>query len=350
MKKLIFLIIAAGLVFGAYKLVKLRTAEDEKLKGATIYPIVVSSYMPKKEHLLITLPYIATAKSDKEVIINSKFAGEVLYVKKLGEKVKKGEIVAKIDNTDLKSKEKEIKNSISSQESKLSSLKSILANLQKTHIRTKELYKVKMASIEELQNEENKINELKSQISAIKDMISSLKARLKSVKNSLKYTEIKSPINGVVSAKLINKGDNTFPAKPMLKISSNADYVLLTLPQPKSEIVYKGKIYKLTPLNSTIYGVRAYKAKIDENILNNEKITVDVVEYNGIGTALPYDAILSIGAKDYVFKLNGEPVEVKIIARGKDKAVVEGVDFPVLLAKPDLFLKIKAGHPVKVKG
>ena len=350
-KILIGLLVVVAIVFGAVTLVKKRQETDSKEKIATIYPIKVKSLMPKAENITLTLPYLAEVKNDKDVVINSKFAGKLLFVKNLGEKVVKDEIVAKIDASDLEAKLEEINTKINSLKDKINAENISLRNLKATHKRTKQLLDVKMASIEQYQTEQTKISSTNAQLKADINSIKALKATKKSILNNLSYTTIKSPINGIVSAKFANIGDNIFPGKPILKIASkNGNYLFITLPNAKKEIVYKNKTYNLTPLNLAVNGLLAYKVKVDDNsLVNGEKVNIDVVEFSGNGIKVPYDAILSIDNSNYVFDTKGNAKKVQIIAKGKDGVVITG-DIPdtILIAKPDILLRIKAGYPVKV--
>jgi multidrug efflux pump subunit AcrA (membrane-fusion protein) len=351
-KILIGLLVVVAVVFGAVTLVKKRQETDKKEKTAIVYPIIVKKFITKNSNIILTLPYIAEVKSSKDIVVNSKFAGKLLFVKKLGDKVKKGDIIAKIDASDLDAKLEEIKTKISSLENKLKAEKISLNNLFATHKRTKALLDVKMASIEEYQNEASKIASLKAQIKADQNNIKALQATKKSIVNNLTYTDIKSSIDGIISSKFANIGDNIFPGKPILKISSkNGNYLFITLAEPKKEIEYKNKIYTLIPLNVSINGLLAYKVKVDDpSLINGEKVNVQVVEFRGSGIKLPYDAILSIDNKNFVFDTQGNPKEITIIAKGKNGVVVSG-DIPneVIVAKPDILLRIKAGYPVKVE-
>jgi phosphotransferase system IIA component len=350
--KIIIPIVLAGiLAVGGVTLIKKRQEADKKETGAKIYPIVVKSYTAKEKNITLSMPYLAEVKNDKEVILNSKFAGKILYIANLGDKVKKGDVLVKIDNTDLKAKLKEVNSQINSLKNKLRAEEVNLNNLLATHKRTKQLLDVKMASIEEYQNEKSKIATLKAQIKADKNSISTLKANKTSILNNMSYTTLKSPIDGIVSAKFLNKDDNAFMAKPILKIASNnGNYLFITLPSPKKEIVYKNKVYKLTPLNTSINGLLNFKVKVnDKSLVNGEKVTVGIIEFNQIAKAYPYNAILSIDNKNFVFDINGKIYPVNIVAKGQKRVVLDNAPDSVIIANPDILLKIKAGYPIKVE-
>jgi len=311
--------------------------------------------MPKVEEKTLTLPYIATVKNDKEVIINTKFVGKIKYIKNLGEKVKKGEMVLLIDDTDLKAKLTEIDSKINSIKQKISAEKINLSNLLKTHYRTKKLLEVKMASIEQYQNEESKIATLKSQLKIDKENLKALYENKKSVQNNLTYAQITSTIDGVVSAKFLNKDDLALAGKPILKITpKKGNYLFVLLPNEYQNIIYNNKIYPLTKLNATYNGLKTFKATVDDsNLVNGEKKEIKVVTYKGKGIFLPFDAILSINGKNFVFEVteNGvKPIEVKILASGERYLLIDKeLQNPLIVAKPDILLKIKSGHPIKLK-
>jgi multidrug efflux pump subunit AcrA (membrane-fusion protein) len=359
MKKLIAItisvLIAVGLVLGAVKLVKKRKAEEAKLETAKIYPIVVKTAQPK-ENATLTYPYLALVKNDSTVTITTKFTGKVKEIAQTGQKVNKGEIVAKIDDTNLKTNLKMINDKINSIKEKLNAENITLKNLIATHKRTKALLDVKMASIEEYQMEESKIASLKAQIKADKNNLTSLKSQKEAILNDLKYTQISSPVDGIVSSKFVNKGDNAFPGKPLLTIASkDGNYLFVVLPDNYKQAIYKNKMYNLIPLHTTFNGVPAYKIDVnDKNLILGEKIKIKLVSFSGNATILPYDAILTINGKNYVFIPNGNQAQVKeitILAKGiEGVAIKEDINSPVIVAKPDILLRIKAGYPIKVKG
>ena len=355
MKKLIAItvsiLIAIGLVLGAVHLVKKRRAEDMKMKTAFIYPIVTNAIKPKTGHIITTLKYIALVKNSQETTINSKFAGNIEYVADLGSKVKKGDIVVKIDPTPLQTKLEETNKNINSIKNEIQADIINLQTLKDTHQRTEKLLKVNMASIEQYNLESAKIASLEAKLKADKNKLNSLIALKKDILNDLKYTIIKSPVNGTVSAKFLNKGDNAFPGKPIIKIASNTgNYLYIPLPDNYKEIIYKNKKYPLIPLHSTFNGIPVYKANVnDPNLITGEKVDINVVTFDGEATLIPFKSLLSINGENFVFDTNGKPIKVNILATGEQGVVVSNNLPRILVANPDLLLKIKAGYPVKIE-
>jgi multidrug efflux pump subunit AcrA (membrane-fusion protein) len=351
LKIIIPIILAVILAISGMRLIKKRQSADAKETPAKTIPIVVKTFTPKFKNTLLTMPYIAEVKNDKEVTMNTKFAGKILYIKNLGDKVKKGEIVVKIDSSDLRAKLKEINSQINSLKNKLLAQNINLKNLIATHKRTKKLLDVKMASIEEYQNEESKIASLKASIQADKNTIKTLKAKKRAILNNMTYTVLKSPINGIISAKFTNEGDIAFMGRPLLKIdSTNGNYLLVLLPKTYKEIIFNNKKYKLIPLNTTINSLLAFKAEVKGNLINGEKVNVNVVTFDSNATLLPFNCVLSDGGKNYIFNKEGKAKEINILAQGIEGiAVKEKITFPLIKAEPDILLKIKGGYPIKIE-
>ncbi|WP_457561366.1 efflux RND transporter periplasmic adaptor subunit [Caminibacter sp.] len=345
----IFVLIVIGLVAGAITLVKKRKEEDKKIPTAEIFPIIVKSLTLKEKNITTTLPYLATVKNDKNIVITSKFPGRVLYIKNLGDKIKKGEVVAKIDSSELKAKLAEINSNISSIKSAINAQKITLDNTQKIYYRTKVLYKVKMASLNELESLQNKIALLKAQIKANEEKLKALRASKKSIENSLTYTNIISPVSGIVSAKLVNIGDNAAPFRPILKIASNSGNYLFIMAKNAKEILYKNEIYPLTPLNETVNSLKTYKANVDDKtLISGEKVNVKLITYKGKGYLIPFDAVLSIDGNSYVFDIDGKMHKLDVVAQGVEGLVVKSAPSQIIKANPDILLKIKAGYPFKL--
>ncbi len=355
MKKIIkisiALIVIIALVLGAVTLIKKRKKEDANTPTAKIYPIAVEVIKPKKGHIKTSLDYLAIVKNNKNTTITSKFAGKIKCIANLGGYVRKGEVVVKIDDSNLKAQLKSINSQIASIKNLINADKINLSTLIDTHKRTAKLLKVKMASIEQYNAEEAKIASLKAKLSADESKLKSLKANKNAILENLTYTQIKSPVNGIISAKFLNKGDNAFPGKPILKITADkGNYLFMPLAKPYKEIVYKNKTYKLIPLNSTFNGVPAYKADIEDNsLIEGEKVNVKVVTFDGNATLVPFNSILTINGENYVFDTDGNPIKITVLAQGNEGVVIkENINKPILKADPDILLKIKAGYPVKV--
>ncbi len=357
-KGLIWIIIAVVLVIIGVRAVQKKKAEEARISMAKTYKINVSALKLKKNRVILTLPYLATVKSDKDIIISTKVAERVLSSLKAGDKVKKGEIVLRLDDSSLQEKLQALELSMNSLKDNIDAKKIVLKNLLLTHKRTKELLDVKGASIEQYQGEADKIALTKAGIKALQNNVSIIKTKIKEIKNLISYAIIKSPINGRVSASFVNAGEMAMPGHPLLKIANqNGKYLAIALPpsQKIQGIIYNGKTYHVVPLNETIHGLDLYRANIKTDANEGERVDIKVIVFDNEAVEVPLNGILQIGNKNYIFIVNNDKAvqtKVKILSSGEEGFAIgdKFVGKKIVLAKPDLFLKIIGGVGIKVKG
>jgi len=331
LKVLLFSVIVAVLIAAGIKLVKSKRSKEAATPSATIYPIVVKTMAPKVTQVKLTLPYLAQTLNETDVTLSSRIASRVEQIVKSGSEVKKGDAVATLDITDLTAN--------------IEALKVSLDNLLKSHKRTEALYKVKGASIEQLQKEQSQI--------------ASVQAKLKAAENQLSYATITSPIDGVVAKTMAAVGDVTMPGKPLVQISAETGFSLLVrTPQdisPRS-VILNGKEYELHALGSTLRGLKEYKAYVSDtkNLSSGERIEVDVVIFEGKSIELPFDAILNRESKSYVLVIDKDHALAKEVhvVQSAEQGVIVADDLTgkkIVVAKPDILLKLTSGHILKVK-
>ena len=342
-KVLVVVLVVVGLLGLGLKKVKAKQEADAKTKTAKIYPIVVKSYKPQIKKTTLTLPSLAEVKNEKDVLLLSKIAARVIFIKHSGSRVKKGEVIAKLDTTEIDSK-------INSINKQIDALKIALKNLEDTHKRTLELLKVNGASIEQSQKEETQIAELKAKLSNLNDNIRALN-------NNLTYATITSPVNGVLRKTFISKGSTALPGRKIASISSNSGfYLLVRTPSDISvkKIKFRDKLYDIVSLNSTFRGLTEYKVYVDDkDLISGDRVKIDVVVFNDKATFLPFDTILHKDNKTYVLEINQEsaiPKEIHIIQSAKEGVVVKedlsGKN--LVLAKEDVLLRLLSGYKLVV--
>ena len=340
----ITIVVVAGLgVVGAKKIKAVR-ATDASLAQAKIYPIVVSKISPKIVDAKLTLPYLAEVANERDVKLSSRIAARVVSIKPSGSRVKRGEIIVKLDTTSIKSSLKSIKEQL--QAATIS-----LKNLEATHSRTLELLKIQGASIEESQKEATMIANTNAQIV-------SLRQKEIELKNNLSYATILSPVDGVIAKTYSNKGAVAMPGKYLIAISSkNGFYLMVRVPTNTSiqGVEFDSKSYEAISLGSTYNGLGEYKIYIgDTKLTSGDRVEVNVIVYNQKGLLLPFDAILNRDSKSYILEISKNravPKEVHIIQSAEQGLIVsenlEGKD--IVIAKPDILLKLTSGYALKVK-
>lgn len=335
MKKIvrIVLILAAiaALAILGMKAVKHKKSEEASLPLPRSYPLVVETMRPKISDVTLTLPYLALSGNETDVTLASRIASRVEYIRQSGSHVEAGEVVARLDTADLTAK--------------IDALKISLKNQIASFRRTQKLYKVKGASIEALQKQQS--------------AIASLHATLKTLQNQIGYATITAPVSGIVARTMAAPGDIAMPGKALLKISAAKGFSLLVrLPESiePDAVIFRKRRYPLTALGSTFQGLNEYKAYVDTARLTaGETTEIRVVTFKGKATRLPFDAILDRDGKSYILvmdKSDALPKEVHILKKGEEGVIVREdlSGWEIVVAKPDILLKLLTGISVKAEG
>lgn len=342
-KQIIQLSIVILIVAGGIFAIRRAVLKDRSLPMAKTYDITVNVIKPQLKQLTLTLPYLAVTQNDQDVMLASKIPARVLFVVPSGTMVRKGQIVARLDNTTVESSRKSIL-------SQIASANTALKNLQATHKRTLELLAVKGASIEQSEREE-------SSLAALEAQLESLKQNLNDVNNTMTYATIAAPVDGIVSKNILNVGDMAMPGQPVISVSANKDFYLMVY-VPSNLKVYgiqlNDKSYPAMPLNTTLNGLAAYKVNVDvPGMTTGEKVEVNVIVFKGEGIELPFDAILNRNGVNYVLVKNlnkATAIPVNIVQSGDQGVVVNNSELEgkeLVVAKPDILLNLLTGATLK---
>lgn len=344
-KRIGYGILMLVLVIGGIFLIKNRQAESDNAPTAVVFPMVINTLNIQDNAGALTLPYLALVQNDQDVTLTSKISARILYLKTSGTKVTEGGVIARLDNSSFQTNIKSIASQIASQ-------KTSLKNLESAHQRTLELYAIKGASKEQVENEVSKIEDAKARLESFEQSKNDLS-------NSLSYTTIKAPNTGILSKTLLNVGDVAMPGQPIATVSAkNGGFLKLRVPANLNVkgIKMNDTFYAVTPLNSTYSGLAEYKIDIPKlESLTGERIPVDVViNQDTKGISLPYDAILNREGKSFVFVVEGnqtKPVEVHIQSSGENEAIILDANLngkDIVIAKQDILLRLLSGADVKI--
>ncbi|MBU0910562.1 MAG: efflux RND transporter periplasmic adaptor subunit [Proteobacteria bacterium] len=375
MKKIVTILLVALLVLGAVVLLQKRKAQLARDTPAAILPVVVQAVKLTKDQVTLTLPAMGVVGSELSSTLSTKVSGRVVKIfKQEGDVVQQGDVLARIDATDLAAKKESLHlkragldYEIAAKKEDLKSLRTTLAVAGETHQRTLELLAVKGASQEQSRQEEATIAQFEAKISAASNGIASLEKNKeillqdeKEIQSLLSYTDILAPTCGTVSKREVMVGDMAMPGKTLFRIAAcSGQYLNLSLPASlqATQALWQGHALALSARNqaTATTGLAQYVAPMpkESGTLEGQYVRIDLVIYAGNTVLLPMDALLTIDGRTSVFIWeNGAAVKtpVTIIARGSEGVVVaEALEArTVLMAKPDILLRVASGAPVKV--
>jgi RND family efflux transporter MFP subunit len=373
-KRLIVIIIILLILLGAILLLKIRKADLTDAPVAAVLPVVVDTITVQPRAVTLTLPVMGIVSSDISTTLSTKISGRILKLyKQEGDSIKKGDLLIQIDDRELRAKKESLRlkraslgYEITAKKGNLKALQIARENAIETHARTKELLDVKGASIEQFNKEQTEIAHLTAQLQSTKSSIEVLRSGINGllqseneINSQLSYTRIISPISGTLSARLAMVGDLALPGKPLLKIAAiDGLYLDIKLPSGlhSSAIQFQGKQFVLTPRDQAgNTGLCEYRAALPlgNTLVEGEFLNVALVLYSGNGVLLPNDVLLTVqGTTNVLVYQDGKTSKtpVTVLRRGSEGVMVkEDLSGEILLlAKPDILLRVTSGAPVKL--
>lgn len=350
------LIVLLGAVAGVI-FVKKRRRELLSYPPPKVYPIPVEYAVARKGKKRETFRYIGEVLPYTYATVSTKVAGTVLKVyKREGEHFRRGELLARIDSSQIENTVLSLENERRAKESLLSGLKSQLRaaqvkaeNAEREYERELFLFKRGAVSKEEVERYQNayrlssaEVKSIESQIRELKLAVRSIERRRRAAASQLNYTQIRAVRSGTVAKLLAYPGDVAVPGKPIMRVFYDSDgfRVLVNVPPEEAKEIAVGspvsvegkvrgkveKIYPAADLRTNLYTV---EVKLESAEGLKPKQLVETVfrgkAYSGI--IVPSSSILHLKGKDVVLVVEGgrvRPVRVDLLKRVNRWAVVSG--------------------------
>jgi len=248
---------------------------------------------------------VGTIRSRDEIDLSPRITARIIEVKKWGgDTVKKGELLIKLDDEDLKAAKSRL-------EATVNEYKAALNLAQTRYDRAKTLYASKAVSKSSFDQAEKDLKAATANLNAVEREIELAQARLS-------YASIKAPFDGIVSERFANPGDMAAPSKVLMGVFDptklmlyasiseslakqihKGDEVEMYIDALKKKI--KGKIVEIVP--SIDEKSRTFTVKISTKENKHLMPGMFGTFYLQIGSTkeilLPEEAIIRIGQLEY---------------------------------------------------
>ena len=173
------------------------------------------------------------------------------YVKKVhvnvGDKVRKGQLLVSINNTDLQAKKAQVNAGITQ-------AKTAFNNAEKNYNRFKNLFGSNSITQKEMDDMTANYEMAKAGLEVANQQKNEIDAQFK-------YSNITAPFSGIVTSKNIKKGDMANPGMPLISIENPTNFEVLAM-VPESEIAHIQKETEVTVLVKSIN--KTIKGKVSE--------------------------------------------------------------------------------------
>ncbi len=286
---IIVIIVVAAVIIAAKTLLEKRKGEIANEALPSLASVTVTVVDPVKGTMQNRESYLAQIASDKSIKLSTKLAGyvEQVFVEE-SQKVKKGEMLVSIDETELLSNIKALKATLTTQMADAKVAKSM-------YDRNIKLYKVGGLSKEKL--DISKVA-LEAKISAQ----ANTKEKIVQLDHQRSYLKIVAPFDGEIDAILLHEGDLAASGKPILSMSSGVkklifSYAPHTTSIQKDQLVFAkdqkiGKVKSIYTVSKN--GLVSAEVKVT-SILDlpvGSNMNIEVLTKEAQGCIVPSDTVL----------------------------------------------------------
>jgi HlyD family secretion protein len=200
-KKKIYIFSAIGVVIIALILMALLSGSKEE-----IVPVQVEKVI--KRNITQTVSATGTIDSEFKVVITPEVTGEIVQLPvKEGDKVKKGDLLIKINAKQYEADKESSEANLQSAKSTMAMRKAELDKVQADYERVKELYNKNLSSDAEFQASKSVYESAKASYQGAMANVSQSEAALRRSEDQLSKTTILSPMNGTVTNLNVELGE-----------------------------------------------------------------------------------------------------------------------------------------------
>ncbi len=302
----------------------------------------------KKEKIKITKDYVANIYSPKQVMVATRLMG---YVKSIpveeGDVVKKGDLLFEVDPADIYSMLNQARGAVLQAKSGVLMAEMAYADAKKDYLRFKNLYKAGAVSKRDFEKMKLMMDIRKKQVDMAKGMLKQAQAALARAQAQLKYAKVKSPINGVVTAKMKKVAEMALPGYPIVVLSdinytkaksmvkeSDIDKFKIGMPVniyvPALKKEYNATVSTVIPAGDSFTHsfVVKYTFEDHKGLLPGMYAKAKVVIGEKEALLVPFSALTTRGGIVGVFVVDSDNivhfVPVKQVAQVKDNIAVRG--------------------------
>ena len=264
-------------------------------------------------------PFLTTSGSIQAVQSANLSTRMMGYITKtpvnIGDKVKEGQLLVAINNSDLTAKLSQINASITE-------ATAAFTNAEKDYNRYKNLYAENSASQKEFDDMTAHYNMAKARLEGAKQMKNEIESQFA-------YVNIRAPFSGVITNRFVNEGDMANPGMPLIALESpNGFEVMARVPESEISKIKSGASVNVfvKSINQTVKGkvtevsssakntggqylVKVALEKTDVSILSGMFVTVQFpvdVQDKTESVLIPTEAIVKNGQLSGVYTISEE--------------------------------------------
>lgn len=195
-----------------------------------------------------------TIEAEKDVSVGAQVSGQIkrLHVR-LGDQVRQGQLIAEIDSTTQANALRNAEAQLALLQAQLQAKQALLRQAQIVHARRKALFDVDAAAKAELDEADASLATTRAEVAVLQAQIRQATISMDTARVNLGYARIAAPMDGVVTAVLVEEGRtvNAAQSAPTLIRLSKLDRVLVKAQISEADVV---RVRPGLPVYFTILG------------------------------------------------------------------------------------------------
>lgn len=280
------------------------TTQEELVKSVNVSAITVAN-----SSLSSFLKVVGTVETSNDIQLSAEVGGKITsYRVNQGDAIKKGQIIAEIDDAKLKQE--------------LARLTAITSQAKENYERLKRVY------------DEDGIGSELDYLNA-KYNYEQSKSALESLKVDIENTSVKAPFNGILERKMVETGEMVSPGVPIVRlIGSDSFKITAGVPARYADAIKVGDkvdVWFDAQVRDTIQAAITFAGvsidpqnrtfRIEVKLPEGKKYKVDMIANMQLKTAEETDAIVL--SEEYVYSKNDKYVVYKLAENSEGKAIAK---------------------------
>lgn len=205
-----------------------------------------------------------SVRAGKRTEVGAQVSGKIqqLYVE-LGQAVKKGDLIADIDSSNQSNTLSTAQAQLASYKAQLTSAQVALEVAQSNYNRLTKLYRANSAALADVETAKNTLASAKATVDNIKAQLKSAEISVNDAKTNLNYTQIVSPMDGVIVSVPVSVGQtvNSNQTSPTIVQVADLSRMLIKLEISEGDIA-QVKVGQEVIFNTLADPERKYTAKV----------------------------------------------------------------------------------------
>jgi RND family efflux transporter MFP subunit len=371
-RKVIVILIGVVLIVGALVVIKSKQQKIANLPKPEATAPSVQTALIANGAVEVTSHYLATIEPLVKSDLSPRITGAILSItKREGDPVRAGEMLATIDDRELKDRTIAVNAELLATKQKIAGAESALATQKSVYGRDETLFKAGAISKEALERSRAALDGAKSVVDAYQESLKGQAMNTNMARTQAGYARIVAPFSGVVSKRWSEPGDLAAPGKPILTVEKTSSYkVLAQVPQEELSGIQAGAKVILSngPQSMTATLNRVYPA-LGKNMLatvevltptapfklpSSATVGFDIVTKKVEGLTVPAQAVVKTGQGVFIYQVKDGVIKiipVTLLGMGSEVAAISGAleaGAQVAVAQENKLLTLSEGARVTV--